>query len=72
MAISELEYKLMLERVAEKTGVQKHKQIKSADPEPESILMSKIESHCKQEGWPAQCFPPSQKLARFLTPGWPD
>ena len=68
--ISELEFKLMQERVKNKLKPE------SADPqeagEPESILAGKIMQYCKNEGYPCQCFRPSRKAIGFLVPGWPD
>ncbi len=43
-----------------------------ADPGPESELQKKIRAHAKAQGWPCLSFPQTEKLKRFLTPGWSD
>lgn len=42
------------------------------DQGPESILAGKIVKHCKEHGWPCQCFRQSKKAKGFLVPGLPD
>ena len=70
--ISELEFKLMQERVKRLKGADKNSDEESADPGLESELMGKVIAYCKQEGFPCQCFRPSRKAVNFLVPGWPD
>jgi len=72
--ITEFEYEI-LKRKAEEGITGKRKTITTQDkPDPgkESILMGKIMKHCKNEGFPCQCFRPSRKAIGFITPGWPD
>ena len=44
------------------------------DPDlgPESDLQKKIVADAKANGWPVLSFPQSEKVKRFLPPGWPD
>ena len=42
------------------------------DPGPESELQRKIVADAKANGWPCLSFPQSEKVKRFLPPGWPD
>ena len=42
------------------------------DPGPESELQKNIVAHAKANGWPCLSFPQTEKLKRFLTPGWSD
>ena len=70
--ISEFEYEMLVERVAEKKKGKKAPTIEKADPGGESILMGRIMKFCKNEGFPTQCFRPSRRAIGFLTPGWPD
>lgn len=43
-----------------------------ADLGPESDLQKKIVADAVANGWPVLSFPQSEKVKRFLPPGWPD
>ena len=42
------------------------------DKGKESVLAGKIVKHCKEHGYPCQCFRQSKKARGFLVPGLPD
>ena len=71
--ISEFEYQMLLEKVAEKKVIKLNPPSREGKSEyPEAVLMGRIMKFCKNEGFPTQCFRPSRKAIGFLTPGWPD
>ena len=46
--------------------------IEVPDEGRESVLSNKIVKHCKEHGFPCLCFPQTEKIKRFLPPGWLD